>query len=721
MPLVDFHSYRFNRAAQWAVCGLDGFIRDGDDLTVGGAGGWLPLSVSAEDRNPLAIAAVGDDGFAWLRDSGELVLHSDGEIVVLGILEVDRLAGREEGSGQGDRKLNCLAVGRDRIWLAGGGFLRTYHRLYLQELSRQRIGPAMALVVDHDGAWCLVDCGANACRWLHFGEWGGRDGAEVPCQDGPAPFDGAFDPCSARLLVVDGEAVRSWDPCADDWSLVIDLSPFRCHFEPDRIAVDCRGFIHLLDRTRGIIWSFAGDGVRRAQLTVPADAAQGVYEEPVREGLIAAGKTIAFAGGSGVFQLGQPSATSRQAVEIEPQEGIVLTPTLISPRDRGASWQRVRITAQLPAGTALRVRVAASEDDDLAHRVAGIAARPELSATQRLSAIYGLLPWDDSLEAVLAPPDDPLKLGSFDVLLENVAAPYLWLALHLHVPPTSRAATLQALEVRYPARSWIEDLPAVYRSEPKRAAELRRFLAVLETLFDSLEEFIDRLPERLMATNDNPIWHDFLLGWLGLPVPPELPAQRKREFLVEAPELLRRRGTPWALERALRIVTGRVVRIMDYGGDPLPWLLNGEGIQLGRNTLLIRLDRLGFALGREARLGRDGLGLMVPSTSERVAQRTQALRIEVDVEPGDDTASRASIAAVIDHFLPAACRYEVSMAPSGRPGQGRRLGRDARLAHSQDAEIGHTHTLGRSAIAAARPPEYRLGRRTWLDGPHGLA
>jgi phage tail-like protein len=538
MPTADLRTYRFSCRAHWAMCGLDGFVEYGDALTVGGGGAWQPLTTSAEDHNPLALARDPSGRLCWVRRSGELALWANGQPVILGRLESVAPA--------------QLGVSAHKIWLATGDWLRVYDRLHLQELSAHRIGPVLALAVDcAGGAWCLVGAApeggravagkaTDLCRWLHFDQVGRADGRAVACPDDTPALSGTLDPCSGRLLIVDRAAVRSQGPCDDGWSTDIDLCPWRCRFEPDRISVGCDHVVHLLDRTRWLLWSFTRNGVRVAQRDVQAGTET-----------IAAGPPLALGGAYGIVQLGDTSVNMAGG-DSEANEAVLLTPTLISPRAQGATWHRARLDAELPLGAALTVRVAASNDDQLADRVAEIAARPGLNPTQRLLALDGLLPWDPNFETTLAAADNPLGRGWFDVVLDGIKGSYLWLALQLHVPPTSEPARLRRLEVRYPARSWIEDLPAIYRADPVRAAELGRFLAVFETVFDDLEERIEDLPERLAtAPASDQAWADFLLRWLGLPLPTDLPADRKRVFLTRAPELLRRRGTRSALHEAL--------------------------------------------------------------------------------------------------------------------------------------------------------------------------
>jgi hypothetical protein len=73
MPTVDLHIYRFSRRAHWARCGLDGFVDDGDALSVAAGGAWQPVSTAAADRHPVALAYDGSVRLGWLRRSGELL------------------------------------------------------------------------------------------------------------------------------------------------------------------------------------------------------------------------------------------------------------------------------------------------------------------------------------------------------------------------------------------------------------------------------------------------------------------------------------------------------------------------------------------------------------------------------------------------------------------------------------------------------------------------
>jgi phage tail-like protein len=699
MPQVKLRSYRFDRPAHWAICGRDGFVADGDGLIVGGGERWEAIAHRRADRDPVAAAVAPEGAIYWLRRSGELVRHTDEVAATLGLLG-------DIGAANGSASF--LAIGTDRVWLLHDGSLSIFGLPDLRPLGTQPVGAVRGMGLGADGAWCLVAPDGGGWRWRHLDAAGGGRRPDVACPQGPAPSIGVLD-SSGQLMVLTPDAVWRRDPTEADWRLALDLKPYRCELEPDAMAVDCRANFFLLDRKRAAAWSFS-EGAFAARWKLDAATAAGAS--------IVAGAGVVIASRGGLYRLSAPDAAAPETSEGEPREGVLLTPLLVSPRDPGGGWHRARVVADLPRGTEARLRLAASDDDALRDRVSAIAARPGLSATERLRSIYGLLPWGDRPETVLAAADDPLGTGAFEVSLDGVDAPYLALALHFHVPPSSRSARLRELEVRYPSRSWIKDLPAVYASDPPRASELRRFLAVLETVFDGLEERIDGLTERIAPSVPDERFLPFLLRWLGLPLAADLPAARMQAFLLAAPELLRRRGTPLALKRALEIVTGAPVRVTDLGDGPLPLVLAAEGTKLGRDTLLIRRPRQGFALGTAARLGRGALGLRATTDADAVAARTLSVRVALAAEPKG--AERAAVEAAIDFFLPAACRSEMAVLPPGTGVGEQRLDGSARLARTWSGGSG-LGQLGRMRLPGNGASEPHLDRRTRLDGRSRLA
>jgi hypothetical protein len=157
--------------------------------------------------------------------------------------------------------------------------------------------------------------------------------------------------------------------------------------------------------------------------------------------------------------------------------------------------------------------------EEIAARFDGVLADPAIPPAARVARI------DDILESPRVDRREQLYKGEageqeLHLLLDRIPANYLWLRLEVSCAPGSGSASLRKLRVRYPDRSWLDDLPAIYRDDPGPAAQLRQFLAPFEALYGEIDETIDRLPALIHPATAPDERLSWLLGWLGFPRPP---------------------------------------------------------------------------------------------------------------------------------------------------------------------------------------------------------
>jgi phage tail-like protein len=90
------------------------------------------------------------------------------------------------------------------------------------------------------------------------------------------------------------------------------------------------------------------------------------------------------------------------------------------------------------------------------------------------------------------------------------------------------------------------------------------------SLFDASIEDLDRIIARFPALLDPASTPAEALAWLAtffdIVLDPAWPIAMRRAILAEAPALYRRRGTPWALARAIELTTGVAPAIQELGG-----------------------------------------------------------------------------------------------------------------------------------------------------------
>jgi phage tail-like protein len=694
-------AYRLTGAEHWRLGGFDGLEpAAGDGLVVPAPLAVGEVATDPVDRSAVAVAVDPCGATLWLRSNGELVLAHKGHRLVLGILPGGPATG--------------LVVGDSGIWLAGAGGLVLYDRRLLQPLDEIAAPGVVAIAGDgRDGAWMLAAPPDGPASWRRLDRHGSPVGGPIACPDDAVPVAGAGS-CDGRVLVLLDRRGRLWafETAAARWRRLLDLAALACGFGPRHLAVDWAGRVHLIDEVRGECWTIGRDGERIAwtMLALPA---------PI-SGVAGGRDLVLVATAEGVLALGRREEAAAAGAATA-REARFLTPTLVSPRAERQGWYRADVEADLPLGTTLAVRVAASDDEALRRRVDAILADQTAPPAVRLARARGLLPFDDAAAAVLTSDDDPSGEGRFNVHLQDVQKTYLWLELGLHAPPGSAGPALRSLTVRYPSRTWVEDLPRIYGEDPRAAQQLRRFLAVFETVFDGLEARIEALPTLFdPAETETAAWLDVTLHRLGLAMPADLPAEAKRRLLVAAPDLLRGRGTLAALVSALEAATGARVRAVDPAQGPPPWVPGlrdaGTAARLGSGSLLTRRTTPDFRMNGGARLARTALGRGRVDPREQMTVRSGSVLILIAAPPARRRTLMPAIEAVLDRFLPANCRCRLAFAADDATA-GRHLDDDAVLAGEAWAELGGTAVVGHAALAA---PRGGLGIDARLDGTSRL-
>jgi phage tail-like protein len=194
-------------------------------------------------------------------------------------------------------------------------------------------------------------------------------------------------------------------------------------------------------------------------------------------------------------------------------------------------WHRVRVEADVPAGTAVSVSVVVSEDDRFAES-----------------------DWQTA------------PAGVTDFLVDQPPGRHLTLRARLS-GDSAATPVLHRIRLDFPRSTSADLLPAAFRQDPAADDFTERFLA----LFDATVAGIDRVIERYPALLDPAGVPDAALPWLagllGLSFEAGWDADTRRKLIAAAPRLYRRRGTPCALKEAIGIVFGVTPVIDELAGD----------------------------------------------------------------------------------------------------------------------------------------------------------
>jgi phage tail-like protein len=275
-------------------------------------------------------------------------------------------------------------------------------------------------------------------------------------------------------------------------------------------------------------------------------------------------------------------------------------PVLRSPLGDRSGWLRADLWAVLPRGA--RVRISSRAFDDTRAAAAYLGALTQAADGPILSDGWT---FEAASEHFGDGTERPLRH-----YLGDETAEYLALRIEVSVPTCAGPARLKRLDVLYPNRSLIDDLPAIYRTGTRSHAErqMRRLLAPFQALADEIDDLIGDGIRRIDPQQTDDLWTGFLLHWLGHGEFARLPADQRRALLIALPEILRLRGTLAGLAKVMEILAPEGFAIEDSGTEPDFWVLpkpmdDPAGARLGRETRAARHQPRALVLGGCTPLG----------------------------------------------------------------------------------------------------------------------
>lgn len=193
----------------------------------------------------------------------------------------------------------------------------------------------------------------------------------------------------------------------------------------------------------------------------------------------------------------------------------------------------------------------------------------------------------------------------------------------------------------FPQGRYVEHLPAIYREDDL----MGRFLMIFESFWEPIERQIEGLSlyfdPRLTPAEFLP----WLASWVDLLLDEAWPESRRRQLVLAATTLYRKRGTSQGLQEYLQIYTGGWAKIVEHCGHTLrlgPEARLGPGIALGLGeaphtfTVSLRLPPLAIPEGQERDRQEAARRAKIAGIveAEKPAHTAYDLRLEVEPELG---------------------------------------------------------------------------------------
>ena len=338
-------------------------------------------------------------------------------------------------------------------------------------------------------------------------------------------------------------------------------------------------------------------------------------------------------------------------------------------------WHRVRVDADVPSGTSLRVEVSTLD---------GPAGTP----TWRTST-------------------------SLDFLCQLPPGQYLGLRLTLlNGDEPTASPRVRQIRVDYPRATSADLLPEVYREDPRAADFTERFLSMFDAELQRLDDAIERFPATLSVDRAPPESLPWLAGFLGTSFGSGWTEERQRAFLHAVPLLYRSRGTPRGLADTLTIAAG-LAKAPAISENPSALGAIGKSFRLNANRLFGR-SRRRFRLDTST-LGSAPLRSYGNPDTDPAMERAFRFTIQFPADASASQQDRMRLEALVDALKPAHTVAQVRFGSRGFiVGWASAVGIDTALVPLPAPVLGQTPRLSRRSVlwpsAASRHPAWPL---TW--------
>lgn len=668
MNIDSRRAYRFETPAQWNTCLFRGADREGGNGAIRPFAPFDRTPVRYESRGARLAVVTPTGEIMWLDDEGILFRlepcndQPEASPAPCALVNGSRIVSTSDGLWIVDRDNNSLALYEadsftrlTTIDLAG---------LRIIDIASDGRRSVFALVQSKLG-WTVLsfDSAGHTTRSIRL--QGLADAEAFTFLARSQKFVVLTKAPSPKLVwyLIDRRSVRKTD-CYEE----AVANPFfsrtvagmRACFEGVVLGSDTRERVYLAGREgkefgrSEYIVSFDSDGNPSGD--VPVDPA----EAPIT-GLVGYRDSLYATGRRGMLKFTASNAVPDGA---GPVRSTLITPMLFSPaRADKRLWLRVEATGRLPEGSTLEISYISAEKDDDKKFILGILNDETSPASNRIETLRGETDLWKGTTTFSGAAAATAEQKSYSAKLFGEVSSYIWVSVTLSAASGSALPDLSKLEVVYPGRTLMENLPAIYQIEETRANSfLRSLVGVLEATTQGIDDKIASMGSLIDPSSAPDPWLNFVARWVGIPWDDALDIEQKRTLLRRADEILKGRGTRRGLEALLdALMPGEGLRFRvtdttaDFGfaivgddscvGSTLPAMLGGTSVWNSE-------------LDWYAVLGRTRLPCAA-STDDGLEKLTGRIRVEVAATASQREAWEPWLQTMLDEMVPLTTSVEL--------------------------------------------------------------
>lgn len=383
----------------------------------------------------------------------------------------------------------------------------------------------------------------------------------------------------------------------------------------------------------------------------------------------------------------------------------LVTPMLQSPSTADQRlWLRAEATANLPEGCTLEISFASTDDPEARDAALAVTADAKLSDSQKIARLRSQLAWQTySFNGGTTSVAE--QSVSYSVPLFDIHDRFLWVSVALIASPGGGIPVLSELDILYPGRTLMENLPGIYqRAEATPGSFLRSLVGVLESTTQSLDARIAEIGHNIHPETAPGPWLDYIAGWLGLPWDDAMPLEQKRGVVLHAADIARGYGTRAGLEALLTgLMPGTPLRfrITDSTAEFGLSVVGGGACEGSRlPVMLAGLPSTATELGNKTILGK--ARLPCSDVDDGTARLIGRIRVDVRATAAEQAAWEPWLKALIDAMAPATTRVKLHWLGALAFRQVMELGDELTLEDPPEPHLGTDAVTGVARLPAQR-------------------
>ena len=169
------------------------------------------------------------------------------------------------------------------------------------------------------------------------------------------------------------------------------------------------------------------------------------------------------------------------------------------------------------------------------------------------------------------------SVNTDDILLHSLSGRYLWVAIRVMAAAMESSFVIDGFSVEFPKSSFIDYLPEIYREDSNSFFE--RYMAVLQSLYEDLEERIEEVPKQLDYESCDKKNLPLFAQWTGLDENGKKFTPEQLRYLIAHLQTIQSgKGTTDVLQKIISLVYGKQAKVIE-NFKWNEWMKNSEYLE----------------------------------------------------------------------------------------------------------------------------------------------